>query len=191
MVQNRKKTSKNSHLIIYFPTSSGVSQRANGWANGWASGFLVVLDLSAILPSLTSPITPSRYQARVKWWNPIILHWEFLWRSFIKMSFHTRSPILLSWFPISFSFSSSLHLTVGQNNQESRQKYWATRSSVRLFARTAHLFACSALCCAALTCSLACSLRSLPHSRESEWLDGFFLCFLFHFVPKCISFSLS
>ena len=30
--------------------------------------------------------------------------------------------------------------TVGQNNQEYRLKYWAIRSSVRSFARTAHSF---------------------------------------------------
>ena len=59
--------------------------------------------------------------------------------------------------------------TVGENNQESRCKYWATRSSVRLFARTTHSFACSltslhslaplhSLVCSLphLTCSLAC-----------------------------------
>ena len=34
--------------------------------------------------------------------------------------------------------------TVAQNSQESRCKYWATCSSIRSFARTAHLFACSA-----------------------------------------------
>ena len=32
-----------------------------------------------------------------------------------------------------------------RNNQECRCLYWATRSSVRSFARTAHSFACSAL----------------------------------------------
>ena len=31
MVQNIKKNTKNSHLIIYFPTSKGVSERANKW----------------------------------------------------------------------------------------------------------------------------------------------------------------
>ena len=36
-------------------------------------------------------------------------------------------------------------VTVGQNNQKYRLKYWATRSSVRSFARTIHSFACSAL----------------------------------------------
>ena len=41
--------------------------------------------------------------------------------------------------------------TVGQNNREYRLEYWANRSSVRSFARTAHSFACSAL------------LASLPH----------------------------
>ena len=33
--------------------------------------------------------------------------------------------------------------TMVQNNKESRLKYWATSSFVRLFACTAHLFACS------------------------------------------------
>ena len=61
------------------------------------------------------------------------------------------------------------------NKQESRRKYWATRSSVRLFARTAHSFACSGLLAslapsAELTRSLARSLRSLPRSWESESL---------------------
>ena len=35
--------------------------------------------------------------------------------------------------------------TVVQNNQENGLEYWATRTSVRLFARTAHSFACSGL----------------------------------------------
>ena len=65
--------------------------------------------------------------------------------------------------------------TMVQISQESRRKYWATRSSVRSFARTAHSFACSGLLAslapsAALTRSLARSLRSLPRSWESEFL---------------------
>ena len=69
--------------------------------------------------------------------------------------------------------SDILDSTVGQNNQEYRLEYWVTRSSIRLFARTAYLFACSAIltlltCFAALTCSLSRSLRSLPCSWESE-----------------------
>ena len=32
----------------------------------------------------------------------------------------------------------SCHGTVGQNNEKYRLEYWATRSSVRSFARTAH-----------------------------------------------------
>ena len=60
---------------------------------------------------------------------------------------------------------SNKHDTVGQNNQEYRLQYWATRSSVRLFARTAHLFACSALL-ASLVCSAALS-RSLAHLAHS------------------------
>ena len=63
--------------------------------------------------------------------------------------------------------------TVGQNNQKYRRKYWATRSSVRSFTRTAHSFACSGLLAslapsATLTHSLTCSLRSLPSSWESD-----------------------
>ena len=59
--------------------------------------------------------------------------------------------------------------TVVWKNQESRRKYWATRSSVRSFARTAHSLACSGLLAslapsAALTHSLARSLTSLTPS---------------------------
>ena len=77
--------------------------------------------------------------------------------------------------------------TVGQISQEPRRKYWATRSSIHSFARTALLFACSAPLASlarstALTCLLACSLRSLcsfPRSWESNWLDGYFVCVFF------------
>ena len=76
--------------------------------------------------------------------------------------------------------------TVVQNNQEYRLKYWATRSSNRLFARTAHPFACFALlaslaCFAALNHSLTRSLRSLPRSR----LDGYLFCVFFCSGPQC------
>ena len=40
-------------------------------------------------------------------------------------------------------FMNFLNHTVGQNNQESRLQYWATR--IRSFARTAHSFTCSSL----------------------------------------------
>ena len=57
----------------------------------------------------------------------------------------THLPPQTTQFPLSLSFASPLfplqkssYCTVGQNNQEFRLKYWATRSSVRLFARTAH-----------------------------------------------------
>ena len=71
--------------------------------------------------------------------------------------------------------TTSLPCTVVWNKQESGRKYLATRSSVRSFARTAHSFACSRLLAmlapsAALTRSLARSLRSLPRSWESEFL---------------------
>ena len=59
--------------------------------------------------------------------------------------------------------------TVVQNSHESRRKYWAVRSSIR----TAHSFACFGLLdslapSAALTRSLALSLRSLPRSSENN-----------------------
>ena len=86
--------------------------------------------------------------------------------------------------------------TMGQINQEYRLKYWATSSSVRSFTRTVLSFACSALLallsCSALLASLACSalfallarsLRSLPHSWDSEGLDGYFFCVFFLFWP--------
>ena len=52
------------------------------------------------------------------------------------------------------------------NSQEYRLKYWATLLSVRSFARLL----------APLTRSLTRSIRSLPRSWESEWLDGYFFC---------------
>ena len=57
--------------------------------------------------------------------------------------------------------------------EQQRLIYWATRSYVCSFVCNAHSFACYALlaalaCSAALTHSLARSLRSLPRSRESE-----------------------
>ena len=60
--------------------------------------------------------------------------------------------------------------TVGQNSQGSGRKYWTTRSSVHLFARTARSFACTALL-ASLACSAALIrliARSLTHSRARE-----------------------
>ena len=63
------------------------------------------------------------------------------------------------------------HGTMVQNNQESRQKHWATRSSIRSY----HSLVC--LCCSAcLACALRCVhpfgrllASSLPSSRGSEW----------------------
>ena len=62
--------------------------------------------------------------------------------------------------------------TVGQNSQELGRKDRTTRSSVHSFARTTHSFTFSGLLAslapsAALTRSLARSLRSLPRSWES------------------------
>ena len=78
--------------------------------------------------------------------------------------------------------------TMVENSQKYRLQYWATRSSVRSFTRIAHSFACSGLLAslapsAALTRSLARSLRSLPRSWESELLDGDFVCVFSYFRP--------
>ena len=64
-------------------------------------------------------------------------------------------------------FVSIRECTLVWINRKYRRKYWATRSSVRSFARTALSFSCSALL-AAITRPLARSLRSLPSSWESE-----------------------
>ena len=72
-----------------------------------------------------------------------------------------------------------------QNNQEYRRKRWATRSSVRSFARTAHSFACSALL--ALLAHSAALIHSLPRSlthslacgKVNDWIAIFDLFFLF------------
>merc|ERR1719259_67793 len=63
------------------------------------------------------------------------------------------------------SFKQLCHRIMVQNNQKSRGKYWATRSSVRSFARTAHSFACSGLLASlAPSAALTRSLTSLTPS---------------------------
>ena len=52
--------------------------------------------------------------------------------------------------------------TMGENSQEYRLKYWATRSSVRSFARTAHSFAASLLF--DLLARSSALIRPLAHS---------------------------
>ena len=49
---------------------------------------------------------------------------------------------------------------MGQNNQESRRNYWATRLSVCLFARTTYLFARTAH-------SIACTAHSIARTAHS------------------------
>ena len=83
--------------------------------------------------------------------------------------------LLLRLFLYPSSLFSLHRSTMVWNKQKSRRKSWATRLSVRSFARTAHSFACSGVLAslapsAALTRSLARSLRSLPRSWESEFL---------------------
>ena len=62
-----------------------------------------------------------------------------------------------------------------QINQKLRCTYWATRSSVRSFTRTAHSSACSALLAslapsAALTHSLAHFVHSLARGKVNDWM---------------------
>ena len=59
--------------------------------------------------------------------------------------------------------------TVFQKSQESRRKYWATRSSIPSFARTAHSFARYALLASlAHSAALICTLAPLTHSLTPE-----------------------
>ena len=58
--------------------------------------------------------------------------------------------------------------TVGQNSQKYILKYWATRSSSRFFAHTAHTFACSGLL-ASLAPSAA--LAHFAHSLARETVN--------------------
>ena len=69
------------------------------------------------------------------------------------------------------------------NSQEYRLKYWATRSSVRSFARSVHSFACSALL-ASLARSLVRSLNSLARGKVNDWMAIYsvFFSFLAHSV---------
>ena len=89
--------------------------------------------------------------------------------------------------------------TVVQNSHESRRKYWATRSSVHSFARTAHSSACSTLlaplCLPAPLRSFVCSLaHRLPSSWESEWFLVVFFLFCSdnpHSAPSLCSAQIS
>ena len=79
-----------------------------------------------------------------------------------------RNIIRCLYFPrlsIHFPHFSLYVCTVGQINQKPRCKYRATHSSVCLFARTAHLFACSApLASLARSAAFVCTLAHFPHS---------------------------
>ena len=80
-----------------------------------------------------------------------------------------------------------IQYTVGHINQKPRCKYWITRLSIRLLARTAHLFACSALL-ASLTHSAPLT-RLLTHLLTPElarqWLDGYLFCVSLYSGPQC------
>ena len=79
--------------------------------------------------------------------------------------------------------------TMVQKNQEYRRKYWATRSSVCIFAHSTISFACSTLLYPhfATLVHLHASLltHSLPSSWESEWLDGWSFYIVFCSEPLC------
>ena len=67
-----------------------------------------------------------------------------------------------------------------QNNQESRCKYWANRSSVRSFPLTTHLFAYSALLASLCRAPLRSFTHWIPSLWKNEWWlflnDGYFCC---------------
>ena len=71
--------------------------------------------------------------------------------------------------------------TVVEKRKEHRCKYWATRSSVRLFARTAHSLACSGLLASlrSLICSLAHFAHSLARGKVNDWMALLSVFFLF------------
>ena len=67
-----------------------------------------------------------------------------------------------------FNFSKLSKLQYGSEQPRIRCKYWATRSSIRSFARTTHSFACSALL--ALLARSAALIRLFARSLvKSEW----------------------
>ena len=92
---------------------------------------------------------------------------------------------------ISRQGDQKLQSTMVENRIERRCKYWATRSSFRSFARTAHSFACSGLLAllarsAGLTRSLAHFAHSLARGKVNYQM-AIFSVFFFHFRPQCIS----
>ena len=137
-----------------------------------------------LLPRLAPPI--SRH----------ILSFIFLRSGFLNQaSIFFSSPIL---FLLSSNFLSLPRYpspTVIQKLLKSRCKYWATRSSARLlagtahsFARTAHSFACSALL-ASLARTLHCALsfaRSLAHPLAPELMGQWNIFVQFSRCPESL-----
>jgi hypothetical protein len=165
------------HRIILFPMNLGVCERGNKrsgarqlseqcGASKWVSGASERANRRTYV-SIHGCFEPQCSAVQANEWA---VH------ASKQMNGRASGPILQSVFLAVLD-----HSTVVWNKQESRRKYWATRSSVRSFARTAHSFACSGLLAslapsAALTRSLARSLRSLPRSWDSELLDGYLIC---------------
>ena len=107
---------------------------------------------------------------------PTVISFTALIYSSHSIKYHFFSQISSS----SSSFSSSHHHhTVVWKSQGSILKHWATRSSIRSFACTAHSFACSFLLAllarsSALIRLLACSFCSLPSSWETVYFKSQF-----------------
>ena len=90
----------------------------------------------------------------------------------LPCTFHRAFDVCAYW-PRALSEIRSCGFSRVLSSGQVRAKYWATRSSVRSFARTAHSFACFGLLAslapsASLPRSLPRSLRSLPRSWDSE-----------------------
>ena len=105
----------------------------------------------------------------------------------MRVSVFLSHPDIRTSGPLS-SVHVCAHFTVGQNDPEYRLKYWATCSSIRSFARTAHLFPRSAL-----LASLARSTpftRSLARGAVNDWMAFFFLYFFPFWTIVCPHFTL-
>ena len=128
--------------------------RTEGLADGYTHP---VSATSAKMVEFSKPFALRKFlQASRKWNFFLFVFKNELCFSLFLSAFSVFFSSLASFF---WGLSTCYHHTVGQNNQKYRLEYWATRSSVRSFPRTAHSFACSGLL--ALLAPSAARTRSL------------------------------
>ena len=106
------------------------------------------------------------------------------WRFYANQAFGQTRWLFIRWGKILSRFSNPLRAKITKNID------WSTGPLAGPFSRTAHSFACFALLASlaslrstAITRSLARSLRSLPRTWDSEWLEGYLICVFFLFWP--------